>query len=78
MGSAFALIGLLIRHGPTLMRLISVLMPILKEAAPLFKDFAKVMPEEEAAQKAVAIKAPDIYVSKAEEDRLYDRMIQVH
>lgn len=78
MGSAFALIGLAFKYGPLFVQLIKALQPVLKEAAPIFQQLAKQMPQDQAAQKAVAVAAP--YIATPPElrgsDVVYDRMIE--
>lgn len=78
MGSAFALIGLAIKYGPLFVHIVKLLAPVLREAGPVFQQLSQSgMSEDEAAQKAVALKAPYIKVSRAEEKQLEDRLSAV-
>lgn len=60
MGSLFALIPLALKYGPVFIQIVRLLAPVIKEAGPLFKELAKSMPQDEAAQIAVATAAPYI------------------
>jgi hypothetical protein len=60
MGSLFSLIPLALKYGPVFVQIVRMLAPVLKDAGPIFQDLAKRMPQDEAAQKAVAVAAPYI------------------
>jgi hypothetical protein len=55
-----SLLPLLFKYGPQVAALIRVLLPVLKQAAPLFQQLAKEFPKDIAAQMAVATAAPHI------------------
>lgn len=61
MGNAFAIIGLLMKYGPSALAILRLLAPVAKQAAPIFKSMlAQGFSKDVAAQLAIATAAPHI------------------